>query len=215
MAKKKRRPQASQRPPQRAKSQSAGRRPQAPPSTRVRGWVWAVLAVTVAGVVAILLLTRTGSSVKPVAAPPGVKTFAVPSRNHVGGTVNYPQTPPVGGDHSARFQNCGVYTSPIQPEMGVHSMEHGAVWITYRPDLDPGDVQKLQQVAHAKRYVLLSPWKDSASMPAPIVLSAWGVQQQLGSYDQAAIDRFVATYAQGPQTPEPGAPCSGGNGNPK
>jgi hypothetical protein len=47
--------------------------------------------------------------------------------------VDYPQSPPVGGPHNPIWQNCGFYSKPVRDEYAVHSMEHGAVWITYSP----------------------------------------------------------------------------------
>ena len=69
---------------------------------------------------------------------PGLLTFAVASAAHVEGAVDYPQDPPAGGPHAEVWQNCGFYDEPVVKERAVHSQEHGAVWITYRPDL-PAD----------------------------------------------------------------------------
>ena len=63
---------------------------------------------------------------------PRCSTFTGLTRNHTTKPVQYPQNPPVGGDHSAQYLTCGVYTSPVPNENGVHDLEHGAVWITYR-----------------------------------------------------------------------------------
>ncbi|MCA1692562.1 MAG: DUF3105 domain-containing protein, partial [Actinobacteria bacterium] len=109
-----------------------------------------------------------------------VQTFPPPTARHVQGKVNYPQTPPVGGDHNAVWQNCGFYSGPIESERAVHSMEHGAVWVTYRPDLPRAQVDVLRQLARSRAYVLVSPWKDS-SLPAPVVASAWAAQLKLSS----------------------------------
>ncbi|MPZ29305.1 MAG: DUF3105 domain-containing protein, partial [Micromonosporaceae bacterium] len=49
---------------------------------------------------------------------------------------------------------------------------------------------------------------------APVVASAWGKQLPLDSADDPRLKEFVRTFAQGPQTPEPGAPCTGGAGEP-
>ena len=145
------------------------------------------------------------ASVNP---PEGVATFDVASRNHVAGAVDYPQTPPVGGDHNGAWWNCGAYDQPIIAEAGVHSLEHGAVWITYDPDLAPGDVDPLRAFG-AEPYVLLSPWEDS-DLPAPIVASAWGAQLELDAADDPALEQFLTAYRQAPTSPEPGAPCTGG-----
>src|SRR5205823_1351043 len=95
----------------------------------------------------------------------GVKTYTSLSRGHVSSTVDYKQTPPVGGDHNPAPQTCGGYSAPIANENGVHSMEHGAVWITYQPDLGEADVAVLQQLA-VNPYVLVSPYPG---LPSPVV----------------------------------------------
>src|SRR5207248_375053 len=78
------------------------------------------------------------------AAPAGVQSYAVTSRLHVRTPVSYAQNPPVGGNHAALWQNCGFYSSPVANENAVHSLEHGAVWITYRPGLGGRQVDVLR-----------------------------------------------------------------------
>jgi hypothetical protein len=134
------------------------------------------------------------------------------SRNHVNEQVTYAQTPPVGGDHAPVWQNCGVYLEPIPNETGVHSMEHGAVWITYGKDLPDDQVSKLQALGRTQTYVVVSPYDDLGS---PLVLSAWGKQLRLTSADDARLEQFLTAYRQGPQTPEPGAVCTNGYGTPQ
>lgn len=143
-----------------------------------------------------------------------VQTFPVPSRNHVQTRVDYPQTPPVGGDHNPVWQNCGFYSEPVVTEAAVHSLEHGAVWITYRRSLPANQVDALRTLARNRAYVLVSPWVDE-SLPAPVVASAWGVQLRAETATDPAIAAFVARYAGGGQAPEPGASCSGAFGDPE
>ena len=168
-------------------------------------WIWVAAVIAVVLVVALLATQLIGSGSSGDIT--GVQTFSVPSRNHSTNPVTYPQTPPVGGQHNPIWQNCGVYSQPIQNENGVHSLEHGAVWITYRPDLPADQVQKLRELAQRRSYTLLSPYPG---LPKPVVASAWGVQLQLDDVNDSRLPQFIATYAQGPQTPEPGATCSGG-----
>ena len=146
----------------------------------------------------------------------GVQSFSGLSRAHVQGKVRYPQTPPAGGPHSAVPLNCGIYRSPVPNENAVHSLEHGAVWITYRPGLPASSVTRLQETVRgepqAKRaYTILSPYPG---LPAPVVASAWGKQLRLDDPADARLQQFITTYAQGPQAPEQGAACSGGVGTP-
>lgn len=149
----------------------------------------------------------------PPPGPPGTQAFDGLSRKHTDDSVAYPLTPPVGGDHSKSWQNCGLYRQPVPPERAVHSMEHGAVWITYRPDLDDLDISRLTALTR-RDYVLVSvsPVTDS---PSPVVATAWGRQLHLGSAQDPRLDAFVEDFRRGPQTPEPGAPCTGGAGKPE
>ncbi len=143
---------------------------------------------------------------------PGVKTYSDLAHNHVQGPVDYPQTPPVGGDHAPIWQNCGYYSQPIVKEQGVHSMEHGAVWITYSPDLPADQVSVLRKLAKSQTYILVSPFPG---LPSPVVATAWGAQLELPSATDPELAAFVKQYRQSPRAPEPGAPCSGASGTPE
>ncbi len=181
----------------------------------------ATAAIGVALLCVILVLATTGDSddsdsgTAPTTVPPdmsAVQTFSGLTRSHVPGPVQYAQNPPVGGDHAPVWQNCGFYGEPIVDEMGVHSLEHGAVWITYSPDLPRPQLDILRDLAADQSYVLVSPYPN---LPTPVVASAWGVQLQLPSAGDRRLREFVNRYRESPQSPEPGAPCTGGVGSPE
>jgi transcriptional regulator with XRE-family HTH domain len=179
-----------------------------------------VLVALVAVVVAFVAAATTmfpgiGTGGRPGEPPEGVKSFEVAGggEQHLEGDLDYAQSPPVGGPHNEVWQNCGFYTQPVRDENAVHSLEHGAVWITYSPDLPPRQVERLQQLARSQTYVLVSPYP---AMDSPVVASAWG--KQLATLQDAYdpdLERFVRAYMQGPQVPEPGANCTGGIGQPQ
>ncbi len=127
-------------------------------------------------------------------------------RGHVAGPVKYAQTPPNSGDHNAVPQQCAVYTEPIAPEHAVHSMEHGAVWITYNDKVPADQVKELAGKVEGDPYGLMSPVPEQKS---PINLNAWGRRLSVDTADDPRIDRFIEGYTNGPQTPEPGAACLG------
>lgn len=172
-----------------------------------------VAAIAVGVGLGILLLGRgDDTDADDQAGPAGVETFEIESRNHVEERVDYAQTPPVGGDHAPVWQDCGAYNEPIFSEVGVHSLEHGAVWITYRPDLPEQQRAAIDDLA-GEEYVLASPWADD-ELPAPVVLSAWGAQLQVDDPADDAVAEFIETYAQSNDAPEPGAACTGGYAEP-
>ena len=169
--------------------------------TLVGGAAWAIAGAS-----------RSGSSTHGTVALTGLQTYSGLARDHVSRTVAYPQTPPVGGAHSAIWQNCGVYSAPVRNENAVHSLEHGALWITYRPGLPPSEIATILDDVSGQPYALVSPYPG---LPSPIVASLWGAQLKLNSASDPRLKTFVNTYKSGSQAPEPGGPCTGGTGTPQ
>jgi hypothetical protein len=186
----------------------------------LRTTIWLLLTLLILPLAACQPVPATQSTATPPSTPAsapapeelvGLERFSDLSADHVSGSVTYEQTPPVGGPHNPIWQNCGIYDQPVPNEQAVHSLEHGAAWITYQPDLAADDVALLRDLVQGNAYVLLSPYEG---LPAPVVASAWGLQLQLDGADDARLPVFIDEFANGPQTPEPGAPCNGGTGTP-
>lgn len=139
----------------------------------------------------------------------GVEEFEVASgvNNHTQETVDYEQDPPAGGEHNPVWQTQGFYEEPVRNENAVHTLEHGAVWITYSPDLPQDQIDRIQEIVEGQDCLLASPYPG---LDSPIVASAWGAQVRLESADDPNLERFISAYRKGPQTPEPGATCAGG-----
>lgn len=187
-------------------TRSGGR---AVPVRRNRGRIWALAGAAVVALIGIGAFLALRNQPGDLA---GVQTYGNIERGHTEEAVSYPQTPPVGGPHNPQWQNCGIYDQPVGNTNVVHSLEHGAVWITYRPDLPAPQVEELRVLARGRSHALVSPYPN---LPAPIVASAWGVQMKADDAGDARLARFVNKYEQGSQTPEPGATCRGGVGSPK
>ncbi|MEW1928166.1 DUF3105 domain-containing protein [Streptomyces sp. NPDC088360] len=132
-------------------------------------------------------------------------------RNHVTKKVDYPMTPAAGGDHSQAWANCqgDVYDKPLGEENAVHSLEHGAVWITYNDKAAAGDIKTLSQKVSTTPYTLMSP---VAEQKGALTLTAWGRQLTVDKASDPRVEQFLGKYVQGDQTPEPGAACTGGVG---
>lgn len=165
-----------------------------------------IVLATVAAIGAIIASTARNGYIQNLNIE-GVEVVQVTSAQHTTSTVNYPVAPPAGGPHHPAWQQCGVYTSPIASEHAVHSLEHGAIWITYSSDLPQDQIDKLADITRRSTHRLLSPFEG---LESPIVLSAWGYQLRLDNADDSRLMDFILKYEQGPQTPEPGASCIGG-----
>ncbi|MFJ6000558.1 DUF3105 domain-containing protein [Arthrobacter sp. NPDC092385] len=168
-----------------------------------------ILAVILAVTLVIVNQVQDNRERDAAASQPidGIQEYPDVTFNHVENAVQYEQSPPVGGDHSPVWTNCGVYTEAIPNENSVHSMEHGAVWITYDPEIGQEGIDKLTELVGTRSYVLLSPYPG---LDRPIAASAWGLQLKVDSADDPRLATFLDKYIQGEQTREPGAACSGG-----
>lgn len=160
----------------------------------------------------------------------GVAPQGALQNDHVLGAVTYSVRPPVGGQHNAKWMTCGVYTAPVPSERAVHDLEHGAVWITYRPSLPAASVAVLRALVLKQsmktdasgsswRYMDLTPWTTDA-LPAPVVISAWGHQLNVSSAADPRLQKFIDAFRDDPKvTPEFGSPCGGqavnGGGTPE
>lgn len=138
-----------------------------------------------------------------------ISVASAPANEHDDSLVYpYESLPPTGGPHAPVWQNCGIYRTPIPITNAVHSMEHGAVWITYDQQLAADQVRQLEEVALGDPFILMSPFPDQES---PIVLTTWDRQLLLETVTDPRINEFIDRYQQ--RAPET-APCSGGTGVP-
>jgi hypothetical protein len=143
--------------------------------------------------------------------PEGVRTYPATTNRNVEPPISYEQDPPTNGDHAPYWQRCGFYSSPIENEAAVHSMDHGAVWITYRPDLPSDQVDTLRRLAQ-EQYVLVSPYPD---LYAPVVATAWRNQLELTGADDPRLRRFVDQFRVSETAPRSGNGCENGSGEPE
>ena len=149
--------------------------------------------------------------------------------NAISGIVNYNKTDPAlvkSGQHQhghidyptlqkaisqTHWQRCqgDVYPAQIANEHAVHALEHGAVWITYRPDLPKDQVEKLASKVRGNDFMFMSPYPG---LDKPISLQAWGYQLKVENANDSRIDAFIKALRQN-ATQEPGAACSTASGN--
>lgn len=166
------------------------------------------LVLLTAAVLVPLLLTRGdegGGGANDLAA---VQKYDGLTNRHVplGQDVDYPQVPPVGGDHAPVWIECGAYDEELPDANVVHDLEHGTTWLTYRPDdVDADGVARLEELLPANG--LLSPYPDQE---APVVITVWGRQLALEGPDDPRIALFVDAFGAGETAPEPFASCNGG-----
>ncbi|WJK37566.1 DUF3105 domain-containing protein [Solwaraspora sp. WMMA2065] len=129
-------------------------------------------------------------------------------QSHEWGPLEYEIQPPVGSSHNPNWQNCmgDVYDAPIASEHAVHSLEHGAVWLTYQEGLPADQVETLASKIRGNEFTLMSPFEG---LESAVSLQAWGYQLAVDDVNDPRIDEFIRALRQN-ATVEPGATCSGG-----
>lgn len=174
---------------------------------------WPKRLIAAAGIGIVLLLVAVVLfSPSPIrGVPDGTETVAVGPPEHVEDDIHEEGEVPAGGAHSPVWQNCGFYDTPIRSENAVHSLEHGAAWITYDPSLASDDIDRLRGFSDPQEKVLISP---VPGQEAPVIATAWGWQLSLDDASDPRLEQFVNEFAGSREAPEPGGRCSGGVGEP-
>ncbi len=139
----------------------------------------------------------------------GVVVEAATGANHIQGDLDYPDSPPSGGDHNPFWQDCGFYDAPIFDETAVHAMEHGVVWLAYSPDLSADDVSTVR-----KAFELGDGRTIASPYPGVDVLEvvAWKHRLVVSEVDDPRVEQFIEAARSGAHAPEPGASCQEGFG---
>jgi hypothetical protein len=122
--------------------------------------------------------------------------------------VNYNRYPPVGGPHDGTWANCNgiVYGTAVRSENMVHTLEHGAVWITYNPDtISDADLTVLKGLVDKQPYTTLTPYPG---LDATVSLQAWAHQLKVSSATDERVQQFITALRQNRWVyPETGATC--------
>jgi hypothetical protein len=156
------------------------------------------LATTAPATAAVTSPPGPAPTFATIPPPEGVESFDV-APSHTAEPVNYPQTPPVGGAHAFSWETCVFRDRPVASETAVHSLEHGAIWITYRPDLPADQLALLAQLGNNRKDVLVSRW--DVGLPAPVVASSWGRQLKLESATDPRLMQFIQAFTgRGPES---------------
>ncbi|MBI2314499.1 DUF3105 domain-containing protein [Candidatus Daviesbacteria bacterium] len=140
------------------------------------------------------------------------EAIASQGANHVpeGTKEEYSTNPPTSGPHYANSQPAGIYDKPVQDGNLIHSMEHGAVILWYKPSggtdnqltegtesakinvLSEQDIDRLKQifgsVSVSKKIMV-----PRDSLDVPIALTSWGRLLKLQTIDESQIKTFMET----------------------
>ncbi|MBI2453043.1 MAG: DUF3105 domain-containing protein [Parcubacteria group bacterium] len=138
--------------------------------------------------------------------PPADLSRAMPDEGsaHVpeGTDVTHQSNPPTSGNHWPIPLFPKVYDVEKPDEAIIHSLEHGRVWISYKPSIPEETKQELTKLLQGRPGVILTP---RAANDTDIALAAWGRLDtfdisQDGTIQEDRILNFVNRYLnKGPE----------------
>lgn len=123
-------------------------------------------------------------------------------REHVspGHAHEYNSNPPTSGPHFARPEEWGAYREERPDEVLIHNLEHGGIWISYKPGIPEETIKKLE--GFYERYgrkIIVTP---RAKNDADIAIVAWTRLDtfSVSEYSDERVNRFIEVFRnKGPE----------------
>ncbi|MBI3046659.1 MAG: DUF3105 domain-containing protein [Candidatus Harrisonbacteria bacterium] len=123
-------------------------------------------------------------------------TFPVLGRDHIydgSARPDYNSNPPTSGPHYATPATVRFYSQELSDEQLVHNLEHGHIWVSYKPDLASEIIKVLR--GFAGRNTIVTP---RSANDFDIALAAWGRLDKFNLVgnvaDKQRIRDFVLRY---------------------
>lgn len=134
--------------------------------------------IWIAGI-SLILITVIGSIVwlsrRRVKNTPGI-FYPSLGQEHIGLKDNLPKpynsNPPSSGGHFASPANWGIYDYEVNDKIFIHNLEHGGIWIAYRPAVSVKVVNELKAIINefGGSKIVMAP---RSSNDADIAIAAW------------------------------------------
>ncbi|MDO8600841.1 MAG: DUF3105 domain-containing protein [bacterium] len=132
---------------------------------------------------------------------PGV-LYPEQGREHkeLGYQFTYNSNPPTSGPHYATAAEWGVYKEELPDQVLIHNLEHGGIWISYKPDISEETIRELERFYEEwGRKIIVTP---RAQNEADIAVAAWGYLDtfSIAEYSKERIEKFIGAYRnKGPE----------------
>ena len=135
--------------------------------------------------------------------------FSEVSREHIASGAPHPpynSNPPTSGHHYGQSAEWGIYKEQLPDEQLIHNLEHGGVWISYKPGISDDIVKKLEGMyeKYGKRKIIVTPRPEN---DIDIALAVWTRLDKfnVSEYSDERVENFIQRL-KNKLGPEPFAP---------
>lgn len=166
-----------------------------------------LIALIVIGTFGFIVVNKKNN---PPAERPGTAQKDL-GRQHVQGIESKPNVgaePPTSGDHAFQPLPWQAYEQEIPDGSAIHNLEHGGIYVSYRPDLPKDQIDKMKALFFkpfsednfTPNKVIMAP---RALNESPIVLSSWTRSMEFENFDAEKMEQYYRRNTG--KSPEPTA----------
>lgn len=123
-------------------------------------------------------------------------------REHITANNNfvYNSNPPTSGPHFSQAAEWGAHKEELADETLIHNLEHGGIWISYKPGL-PEETRKKLENFYEKwgRKIIVAPRSKNDT---DIALAAWNRLDKfsVSKYSDERAEKFIKAFRnKGPE----------------
>lgn len=153
----------------------------------------AIIAVLFIGMFGYVTVKKKGAP--PETPRPGAEQADMGQKHVAVGAVKYggPE-PPTSGDHTTHIP-WQAYDQEVPDENIVHNLEHGGIYISYRPDLPADQIAKIKGLfskpfSNDKFSPIKTVVAPRAANGSPIIMSSWNRNMKLDTFDEAKMMEY-------------------------
>lgn len=87
-------------------------------------------------------------------------------------SVPYTSNPPSSGDHYGQQGNWDIYDYEVHDKIFIHNLEHGGIWIAYKPDISKEAIDDLAAIVNkfGKSKLVMAP---RSANDADVAVVSW------------------------------------------
>ena len=107
----------------------------------------------------------------------------------------YNSNPPTSGPHWSNPLRRGIHDEEQPDERLIHNLEHGEVWISYRPGISAEVIEELEEIARGYNKIVMTPRSKN---DADITVASWGRLDKWNldgkPLDKKRVEDFIVRY---------------------